>query len=418
MNADDRAAVADPTMVGTSREGVLQASPPTAGHAGTAGNTPTLPQRDVDPLDDTTKKRAAVEMGTYTDTDHVTVVTPSIAADIENVTQGASLHGTYLVDVVSAASVDIVSTASRRWREVRHAGTLDAKYTLQNLGVSAGGAVSREPDYLSYGGLGQVSYDLDEKNTTLFFGLGYSQDTIGRSTTPFSVFSRSLSRGTLVGGINQVVDRSTIASLAMNVMIENGDQSKPYRYIPMFAPGVAAAAPLGASIAWVTENRLPERPLEQLPLARRRVAFAGSIGHRFDGSTVRADERVYFDTWGLKASTTDARWFFDLGRRVTLWPHLRFHAQTGVDFWQRAYVSASGTGWNLPELRTGDRELGPLRTVTGGGGAKLHLGPDAHPRIFAIGIHGDAMFTSYLDDLYLTERSAYVGVMTLEVEEP
>ena len=47
---------------------------------------------------------------------------PMIAASIENVTTGASIRGRYLVDVVSAASVDIVSTASRRWQETRQAG--------------------------------------------------------------------------------------------------------------------------------------------------------------------------------------------------------------------------------------------------------------------------------------------------------
>lgn len=392
------------------------AAPP--GHAGTEGNTPVLPQRESDPLTDTTKKRAGVEIGTYSDTDHVTVFTPSVSGTIENVTQGASIHGSYLVDVVSAASVDIVSTASRRWHEVRHAGTLDGQYKFQNVGVSAAGSLSSEPDYLSYGGSGQLTYDLDEKNSTLFFGFGYDHDTIGRGGTPFTVFSRSLNRGTFIGGLTQVIDRATLASLALDVMVENGDQSKPYRYIPMFSAAEASQAPVGASIGWVTDHRLPERPLEQLPLTRRRFALASSLGHRFDASTLRAEERVYVDTWGLKASTTDARWFFDVGRRFTLWPHARVHVQSSVDFWQRAYVSGSATGWDLPEFRTGDRELGPLWTMTGGGGAKAFLGPSSHPRTFALGLHFDAMFTSYLDDLYLTQRSAYLGALTFEVEEP
>ena len=32
-------------------------------------------------------------------------------------------------------------------------------------------------------------------------------------------------------------------------------------------------------------------------------------------------ERVYADSWLLVASTTDARWIFDLGRRFAIWPH-------------------------------------------------------------------------------------------------
>ena len=52
---------------------------------------------------------------------------------------GWSVGGQYLVDIVSAASVDIVSTASRHWKEVRHAGALDAAYEPGTLGVRASG---------------------------------------------------------------------------------------------------------------------------------------------------------------------------------------------------------------------------------------------------------------------------------------
>ena len=73
-------------------------------------------------LDDTSEKRASLAIATYADSDNVTVFTPSLAASITNVLQGASLRGQYVVDAVSAASADVVSTASPRWTEVRHAG--------------------------------------------------------------------------------------------------------------------------------------------------------------------------------------------------------------------------------------------------------------------------------------------------------
>src|SRR5580698_1922132 len=228
-------------------------------------------------LEDPTTKRASMEFAAYNDSDHITVVTPSIALGIEN-TSGASLHATYLVDVVSAASVDIVSTASSRWKEVRHAGTVEAEYKPRDFGVSVGTSVSSEPDYLSYGAHATVTKDFDEKNWTLFFGYGFTHDTIGRcgdfgTCTPFSVFSRNLERGSFNGGVSFVVDSRTLASFTGDVVIESGDQSKPYRYIPMFSSSVAAQVPKGASIALVNELRLPERPLEQLPLSRRRAAL-------------------------------------------------------------------------------------------------------------------------------------------------
>jgi len=85
-----------------------------------------------------------------------------------------------------------------------------------------------------------------------------------------------------------------------------------------------------------------------------------------------------------------------------------------VSFWQRAYVSGPAPGWNLPEYRTGDRELGPLWTTEGGFGVKWYLGSDAEPEQWALQLTSDAMYTSFLDDLFLTSRTAVLGALGLE----
>lgn len=368
--------------------------------------------------EDTSRKRATLETSVYSDSDHVTVFTPSVSGSIDNVTHGGSLRGTYLVDVVSAASVDIVSTASRRWTEVRQAGALEGTYKPHDVGVTVAGSFSAEPDYVSGGGGAQMMYDFDEKNYTLILGFGYTHDTIGRSGTPFSVFSRDVSRGALQGGLGWVVNRRTTTALAVDVQLESGDPSKPYRYVPMFAPDVAAKIPKGASIDLVNASRLPERPLEQLPLSRRRFALTDRWSYRFDWATLKLEERIYTDTWGLLASTTDAHFLFDLGKRVLLGPHLRLHGQGAASFWRRAYTSATGGAgaWSIPEYRTGDRELGPLVTFTGGGTLGLRLGPSSDPGAVRLKLQVDGMTTSFLDDLYVTDRSGAIGALILEVE--
>lgn len=374
--------------------------------------------------EDTSTKHVGMEFAGYNDSDHVSVLTPSLNASIDNVS-GASLAATYLVDIVSAASADIVSTASNRWQEVRQAGTFSGQYKPHDFGIGAGGSVSREPDYLSYGAYVTVVKDFDEKNWTVEFGYGFSHDTAGvcgadGACTPFSVFSRNLERGSFNGSLSWVVDRASLASLTGDLVIENGDQSKPYRYIPMFSPAVAAAMPNGASPDVVNSVRLPERPLEQLPLERHRFAITARYAHRYDASTLRLEERVYDDDWGLIASSTDARLVFDVGKRFALWPHARFHVQKAVSFWEKAYVSDNPNGspntWDIPLYRTGDRELGPLWTTEGGFGFKWYLGGAADPRTLQLGFTGDAMYTAFTDDLYLTNRVAFLGAITLEAE--
>ncbi len=379
-------------------------------------------------LDDTSTKRAALEVATYADNDNVTVFTPSIAASIENVLQGASLRGRYIIDVVSAASADVVATASPRWQEVRHAGSLEATYKPHNFGVTLAGSISSEPDYFSFGLGAEMNLDLNEKNTTLEAGFGYGHDTVGRcgaenspantgpSCTSFGVFSRVVNRSSFNFGLTQLLGPATVGALVFDLGLESGDQSKPYRYVPMFSADVAPTVPLGAPVSFVTANRLPERPLEQTPLSKRRLALTGRLAHRFEGSTLKLEERLYGDTWALFASTTDVRWIFDAGKRVGLWPHLRFHGQSAVSFWKRAYVSGPAPAWDLPVFRTGDRELGPLWTATGGGGMYFYIGSAAEPQKTRLTFSIDGMYTSFLDDLYITSRSGLITSLTLEVE--
>ena len=186
-------------------------------------------------------------LGGYTDSDHVSVLTPTVAGDVADVTRGWSIQGRYLVDVVSAASVDIVSTASRRWHEVRHAGTLEGLYKLGDFGVGGIGAISIEPDYRALAGGVRAELDFDEKNESLLFEYVHGHDLIGRTGTPFDVFSRTVDRNAFTAGVTFVVDRATILAFVGDVILERGDPSKPYRYIPMFAPGTAGNVPAGAS---------------------------------------------------------------------------------------------------------------------------------------------------------------------------
>jgi hypothetical protein len=117
------------------------------------------------------------------------------------------------------------------------------------------------------------------------------------------------------------------------------------------------------------------------------------------------------------ASTSDVRWIFDLGRRFAVWPHAHFHVQSGVNFWQLAYVSNNANGsWDLPMFRTGDRELGPLNTVSGGGGIRAFIGSKADPEAWSITLQGDALYTSFLNDLYISNRTGGLATLTFEAE--
>lgn len=355
--------------------------------------------------------RVSSELAAYSDTDHVAVFTPSISGHLGNASAGWSVDAWYLVDVISAASVDIVSTASSRWTEVRQAGSLRGAYKPRDFGVSVEGSVSSEPDYLAFAGGGYITKDLDDRNLSLTAGYGYGHDTVGRTGTPFSVFSHSFDHHSMSAGLTRLMDRRTVLAVVADVTIESGDSSKPYRYIPLFSSEVAPSVQAGATVQEISRLRLPETVIERLPLSRDRFGVTARLSRRLPGATARVESSLYDDSWGIKAFSADGRDLFDVGPRLSLGPHVRYYVQSPVSFWKLAYVA---TGDTVPAYRTGDRELGPLINLTAGARATWDVGPARAPDDWSLVASFDATYTRFLDDLYITERVSTLGSLTIE----
>ena len=213
---------------------------------------------------------------------------------------------------------------------------------------------------------------------------------------------------------------TSLVLLSSTLQLESGDQSKPYRYVPMFDPiNVAPYIPVGANVDLVNRVRLPVRPTEQLPLQRTRFAVGARFAHRFTGATLRLEQRLYTDSWGTKATTTDARYVLDFGRRLEIWPHARFNAQTGASFFKLAYSATTDPNTNqllIPTYRSTDRELSPLVSLTGGAGMHLVISDPEAKTQYGVSIQADVMYTDYFDALYITRRTATYGTVGFDAE--
>lgn len=396
------------------------------------------------------KRRALVvhlgtDLSAYSDTNSVYVVSPGINASVTSPTAGWHVGGNALVDVVSAASPDIISYASPPFRERRYAGGLNGSYKLGAVTAQAAGSVSSEPDYLSRTVGGALLTELADKTITPRIGVNYTFDTIGRGpfsqcldgTTddtgrnpcrrPFTVFAPEV-------GVTMVLSPVSLLMLGTTLQFENGDQSKPYRHVPMFSKANVDKAQCaksathdkdtcvkpGQDIGTVDQARLALRPNEQLPTSRQRYAIAGRYIRRIGSTmTLRVEERVYYDTWSILGSTTDGRYLIDIGRRLRVWPHGRLHAQRAANFYQLAYVSTNDPVTNAPSVptyRTTDRELQTMFTLTGGAGARIDLGnPDGDIRP-GFTFSTDVMYSYYFESLFLRSRTAVYGSLGFDVE--
>lgn len=361
---------------------------------------------------------AGGEVAGYHDTDNVLVVTPSVRASARQPSAGLSASGSYLVDIVSAASVDIVSAASPRWAEIRHAGALSLGLKAGAVGGSLSLATSIEPDFVSVQAGLTGSYDLARKNVVLSLGYAYEHDIAGRTGTPFSVYALRLDRHRLVGRAEVVVGPATTLTPGLEAQFESGRQEKPYRWLPLFDANVAPGVPVGASVDEVNRLRLPGRVAERVPDTRMRWAATARLAHRFSRSTLTLGDRAYVDNWGLLASTSEASWVFELSRRWSAWPHVRFHDQSAASFWRRAYVGTVAAGQAVvPEHRSGDRELSPLWTLTAGSGLAFYMG-SRDPRSLSVTLEFDASYTDFRDALYIDHRWAGFAVAGFNARFP
>jgi tetratricopeptide (TPR) repeat protein len=367
--------------------------------------------------------KTGLEVASYNDTNEVGVVTPSLFFGAVQPTDGWNVGASVLVDVVTAASADIVATASRRWDEARFGASASGGYKIGPVTPSLNASVSVEPDYIGRNVGTLVTVDLLDKMLSPYAGYSFGFDILGRADTPFSTFHRDIYNHTISAGTGIVFDASTVGVASVTANFEDGNTSKPYRHVAMFAGDVVDDLPKGASPELIAAARQPPAPLERLPDTRQRYAALARIAHRMDTLTIRASERFYIDSWGQMASSTDARLYWDFWSlddedgnvgfpALTMSPHLRFHFQGPVDFWQRAYtVAPTLNGYLYPKYFTGDRELGPLFTVTVGNGVRGQL-----TEVLAIGVQVEGLYTQFLDHLLLVDRWGLFTASTLELE--
>lgn len=359
--------------------------------------------------------RTALEMSAFRDTLDVLILNPLVRFNVASPTKGWSFGASYLVDVISAASPDFVSTASPTGHDMRHAIAVNGAYKPGLYGADVNAGYSTEADYISrFVGVGLLA-DTFDKRFTPRVGWTFAYDTISRGGTPNDVFHHNLTTNEGELSFSTVLSPKTVLLIGGTVGIERGDQSKPYRLIPMFAPSVSdKAIPPGASPDLVNSTRLPVRPYEQLPKERNRVAAGARLIRRIGPTTLRLEERLYTDTWQNKSSTTDLRWLVDASSRFTIGPHFRYHVQSGTNFFQRVYYAQTEPQIVLPKFRTTDRELGPMFALTGGASAWWRLSGEDASLGWMLYASGDGLFDFYSNSLYIKNRQAVYGTLGVE----
>lgn len=279
----------------------------------------------------------------YADSDHTQVVSPVVEAQAD-VHAGTTVSLGYLADVVSSASVDIVSQASATTiHDTRHQVSSSISQDLGAITLRGGYSYSRENDYASHTLGGGLQVDLFEKNSTLAVGYGLSLNTVGRHGD--DVFARDLTVHSLNASWTQVISKRTITQITYELGYATGYQASPYRFVPI-RMSVDASPDY-----WVAETD---------PDTRWRHALVFTANHAIGTGSIQGDYRLYRDTWGITSHTVGARYFVRLSPTLELRLRERLYTQNGASFYQASYAAPA-------KYITFDRELSALWSETIGG---------------------------------------------------
>jgi hypothetical protein len=355
--------------------------------------------------------RTGVDTLVYTDTDSVLVISPQVSVHRALDPDGGEVAARALVDIVSAASVDVVAQASQRFDEIRTEADLHASKAFGSLLPSVGYHFSNEPDYLSNGGNVGLRTRLGTPDTVLGLRYGLTYDRIGRSGTPFSVFERTLASHSAEASLTQVLGPTQLVRLAYTLTVQDGYLEKPYRYVPLFDDAGASAIGDGhRSLATIDGARLSTKPPEEVPDLRAGHSFAlrGLQYLRPLHASLRLDVQLYLDSWGIVAQSYEPALHARLSEHWRARVYGRLYLQQNASFWRRLYVVPDRE--TIPRYRTIDRELSTYHTWMAG--ARIEW---AHEPFAAYG-ELSGMWTSFSDYLLLDHRIALVGQIGVRFE--
>jgi hypothetical protein len=263
-----------------------------------------------------------------------------------------SLTGTYYVDMVSNASIDVVTTASP-YSENRQEYGLGLDYVYRDALVTLSGTHSREPDYTADSVSADVSQEVFGGMTTVSMGYTRGWDKVGKHNTP--TFSATADHWQYRLGVTQILTPRWLASLTLEAI---ADQGSPYRAVRVFGAFIPERVPATRSSRAVT------------------LRVAGDIGSR---GAVRAQYRYFWDTWDIRAHTAELGYGRYLGQRWLLDASFRYYKQ------DRALFYSDNFGANL-QYMSRNRQLGTFDSL--GPGIKASYTVYSVPSRYEVKLNG------------------------------
>jgi Protein of unknown function (DUF3570) len=267
------------------------------------------------------------------------------------------------VDMVSGASPIIVSNATGKPVQIytgasitdtRKASdiSLTRKYgALNENTVSVSAATSNEEDYDSNAFGLNATFDFNERNTTLAFGIGSRRDRV-MSVTDNTLNAARNAKEFLVG-VTQLIDRRTLVQTNLTVTKLTGYLDDPYkRTFSFFRDGLSP--PLSPVI--LSRDLRPDSRTQIAWLTRGKRALPNL------GAVVSAEYRYYSDTWKIRSHTIAGAWLQTVNDTLQIEAGLRYYSQTAANFYRPEITQRPGTP-NASRYTSSDQRLAAFGSI-------------------------------------------------------
>ena len=264
-----------------------------------------------------------------------------------------AVSASYYVDMVSSASIDVITTASE-YSEERTQYGVGFEYLRGKVTYAAAFSNSSENDYEADTANVSVSQDMFGDLTTVSLSFTRGWDDVTERGNP--TFADSIDRRIYGVNISQIATKRLILGFSYEAITEEGFLNNPYRQVRYLDPDEARG--------YAYEDERYPRTRTGNALAVRARWF---LPYR---AALQADYRFYNDTWEISSSTAelaythplDDNWIFDV--------HYRFYDQDAAEFYSDLFPRE-----NAQNFLARDKELSTMQSHTLGFGVAYEFKP-------------------------------------------
>lgn len=288
----------------------------------------------------------------YYDGGGVTIDGPSLLVR-KKFAEKYAVSASYYMDMVSSASIDVVTTASP-YDEERTQYGVGFEYLRGKVTYAAAFSNSSENDYNADTANFSISQDMFGDLTTVTLAFSRGWDDVTRRDDP--VFRDEIDRRIYGIDISQIATKRLILGFSFETVTEEGFLNNPYRQVRFVDPDAAAGF---------------DYEFERYPRTRTGNAFAlrgrWYLPYR---AALQGDLRYYNDTWGIDSSTAEVSYTHPLRDDLTFDAHYRFYSQNAADFYSDLFPRE-----DFQNFLARDKELASMQSQTLGFGVAWEFKP-------------------------------------------